>query len=751
MSISIPIGSVFGLIDTANFPPPALSVDQRIAQLSDLITHLNSYKQLDVAARIVEIQPIRKQLDVFGVSRDVTYELTDEKIEEFLETCKTEIQNLIDYADIVHRVLEQPSLIFELTKVLQHTEEQHSFFEILKKIAYTEATRRCDFELCKKLVDDEPGQPKVISEFISKVGRIVFVDYEGLPEPCDRDTAQILAWTKPEMANPLAILFPDDKFIVLAAVKQDGEALKSVSKRLSDDTNIVLAAVHQSGYALKYASDRLKDNKNIALAAVQEDGEALKYVSKNLKDDTNIVLAAVHQSGHALKYASDSLKDNENIALAAVQEDGEALKYVSKKLGDYESIVLAAVHQSGYALKHASRRLKGDRNIALVAVKENGKALKYVSKILRNDKDVILAAVRERGKALKYAKKRWKDYEEVVIEAVKENGTAIDFVSDRLKDFARKIIAESTEAFFRSVQSIVGPFTQVTVYGFHSARYKKVIRKLQLENSPFKRVYDWSNITEKMAEGHMIERVPVEQTAISKSKQTITRTCKSGITELLLENYKRKKTGLPIIPLLFCVESDIFHQYTPYSVSAKDEFVNNLITNSELRRIYKHCTEFAISDNLLFQELTEIAHDTVKFVSVHAPDDTLSEVMPIWEDPEFRTVLDDRLSHSKKVRQEEAELKQTKWREEFVSRAQKVKDSLLATSERYEAQHAIYRDRIAQFLSEPEVSSNSPVQDFVSYFRKRPDCTPYDEQILSDILFERLYSQLVNELQDPAQ
>ena len=77
----------------------------------------------------------------------------------------------------------------------------------------------------------------------------------------------------------------------LAAVKNDGFALENLPHR-KDDRLIALAAVNQDGLALRYASDRLKNDRDIVLAAVSQDGYALHYASEVLKNDREVVITA---------------------------------------------------------------------------------------------------------------------------------------------------------------------------------------------------------------------------------------------------------------------------------------------------------------------------------------------------------------------------------------------------------------------------------------------------------------------------
>ena len=95
---------------------------------------------------------------------------------------------------------------------------------------------------------------------------------------------------------------------------------------------MVLAAVKENGEALEYASNELKKDKEVVLAAVKKHGWALDYASKELQNDRDVVLAAVKENGYALRHASEELKNDEKVVLVAVRKDRDALKYASDEL-----------------------------------------------------------------------------------------------------------------------------------------------------------------------------------------------------------------------------------------------------------------------------------------------------------------------------------------------------------------------------------------------------------------------------------
>ena len=62
----------------------------------------------------------------------------------------------------------------------------------------------------------------------------------------------------------------------------------------------------------------MKNDREIVLAAVRQNGIALKYASNSLKNDELVVLTAVQQDGYALKYASSF----ENVSVARASKFG---------------------------------------------------------------------------------------------------------------------------------------------------------------------------------------------------------------------------------------------------------------------------------------------------------------------------------------------------------------------------------------------------------------------------------------------
>ena len=134
--------------------------------------------------------------------------------------------------------------------------------------------------------------------------------------------------------------------------------------------------------ALWYRMERLKRH-GLALAAVQQDGMALKLQNKLIRRDRGIVLAAVKQNGMALQFADpdnqEKLNRDREIVMTAVGSNGLALEFVDYSLRRDRDVVLLAVRSHGGALEFASAKLKRDKIICLYACREHIDALQFAA------------------------------------------------------------------------------------------------------------------------------------------------------------------------------------------------------------------------------------------------------------------------------------------------------------------------------------------------------------------------------------
>jgi hypothetical protein len=123
----------------------------------------------------------------------------------------------------------------------------------------------------------------------------------------------------------------DDREIVLAAVRQNGNSIRLASPCLRDDFHIVLAAVNETPTALRFADSRLRDNSVIVRAAVRKDGLSLRYASKELRNTPEIWRVAVNQDVTALRFAKTNFYSRLRLFLEIYLDATDLLKLTMKK------------------------------------------------------------------------------------------------------------------------------------------------------------------------------------------------------------------------------------------------------------------------------------------------------------------------------------------------------------------------------------------------------------------------------------
>jgi len=145
----------------------------------------------------------------------------------------------------------------------------------------------------------------------------------------------------------------------MAAVKQNGNALKLALDEFQADRGIVMAAVKQTGHALQYASDDFKADRGIVMAAVKRHmhENALHYAPDQLKVDRNIVMAVVNQQESALSRAS--VMEHQNKLLEkSVETQAKQIQELEVALASsrpIESVDLAQEQNEGDSKKPSKR------------------------------------------------------------------------------------------------------------------------------------------------------------------------------------------------------------------------------------------------------------------------------------------------------------------------------------------------------------------------------------------------------------
>lgn len=191
----------------------------------------------------------------------------------------------------------------------------------------------------------------------------------------------------------------------------------------------------------------------------------------------------------------------------------------------------------------------------------------------------------------------------------------------------------------QSVQSIAGNAKQVMVYGYTHCKYdlvRDVIARFGADYGIEKQYTHqigqmYSELKRRTLEGRDIEEINILKSgALVRYADRII--CKTAVTILILENWKRSKEGLEIIPTIVCVDTeDNAYPLNIEAVADRTHLNGRLMTHSELRRIYK-LSQF--HQNGGHKDLAAVARKTMVYVKVKK-NGSLEPIQPFWKDPHW--------------------------------------------------------------------------------------------------------------------
>ena len=153
----------------------------------------------------------------------------------------------------------------------------------------------------------------------SRVGRYFFGEPPLMPTPAEMLEATTLD-TQTSYARAVQTIA--GSYNVKTDLKRDPDDLRKLELLLGKVENLATLLWHPCGSLHgqeKEAYERvMQADRLFVLAAVHQDGNALRYAAEALKTDREIVLAAVRQCPHALNYAADALKTDLEVVRAAM-------------------------------------------------------------------------------------------------------------------------------------------------------------------------------------------------------------------------------------------------------------------------------------------------------------------------------------------------------------------------------------------------------------------------------------------------
>ena len=190
--------------------------------------------------------------------------------------------------------------------------------------------------------------------------------------------------------------------LVVAAVHNDGMALRHAHEKLKGDSLVAYQAVRtSSGSALPFAPARVHLDRALALELVQQDGLALQHLAARWQDDYEIAMAAVTQNGFAFRFSSVALRANRELVATAVESHGRNLCYVSdQQLRSDHDLLLRCISKNSWALQYASDSVRLDRDFLLRAVEANGWALRFALAPYNTNRTLTLIAAKQGACAL---------------------------------------------------------------------------------------------------------------------------------------------------------------------------------------------------------------------------------------------------------------------------------------------------------------------------------------------------------------
>lgn len=163
------------------------------------------------------------------------------------------------------------------------------------------------------------------------------------------------------------------------------------------------------------------------------------------------------------------------------------------------------------------------------------------------------------------------------------------------------------------------PYQQAMIYGRAACGYMEISGWLEDQKiqGHFRDVFDcflgeaerdkeedYASLQHKTSDKRVIRKINHEGSFLSTCE------CKAGLVNMVIENFKRKQDGIPIIPIIFVVEKDDL-KLDVISIVDKGLPYSKCFINSEIRRAYKLCF-----DSNMAEEIRVIAKETFLFISL---------------------------------------------------------------------------------------------------------------------------------------
>ncbi|CAE6945496.1 unnamed protein product, partial [Symbiodinium sp. KB8] len=248
---------------------------------------------------------------------------------------------------------------------------------------------------------------------------LVHVDHQKLEPISDRDKLQVMLTFDGEALAYATEELRRDRDLALAAVRQNGKALRHVRGALLGDEEVVELAMASDPFALARAGKAARKNQKLAAKALNADPDMIRFLHPDLLKNEAFLMPHVAKNGLLLKYVR---LRSAKMASAAVEQNPLALEFC-KKHHITETMVMTAVGQNGLALRFVPAQF-AVRQVVLAAVCQDPRAVRYVG-----DKALMLDAVREYPHALKFAWSKFLADADVVSAAFEKDKTSLRYAT----------------------------------------------------------------------------------------------------------------------------------------------------------------------------------------------------------------------------------------------------------------------------------------------------------------------------------
>lgn len=323
-----------------------------------------------------------------------------------------------------------------------------------------------------------------------------YIRWNTLPEDCVEQDIQNNGLLLKHASDAIK----NNRAIVIAAVKQNKDAIHFASQELQRDPEIIRIAAEtlqiNTAQPSSDVAEKQINHSQIYLQTNQREEAPIKTslsaTHPNMDQPSQDISLETISSNNTVKSAAKTtipapelIPISKEFSLDDLLKDGLALKSASDLQRRDKAIVLTAVKQNGLALNYAHEDLKKDKVIVQAAAEQNIESLQFAHNDLKNNKDFIFALIKINPKAFAYVSEANRNCPAVVLETIKIVGPEIfSYCSNQLlgnRDLVQKILKDNPNLLPHIPENFVtdAEFVSKTVSFYPSDNFKFLPTNLQ--------------------------------------------------------------------------------------------------------------------------------------------------------------------------------------------------------------------------------------------------------------------------------